>query len=501
VARVCIVGAGIAGLVTAKVLKQAGFDIVVFEKARELGGVWAASRTYPGLRANNSRESYAFSDCPYPDTADEFPTAEQIRAYLNGYTDRFGLRSLIRLSTEVVYVTRAAAQRYQVLVRPRGGDQTAVEFDFVVVCNGVFSEPHVPQFDGQGRFHGSILHSSQLTDPQVVIGKRVVVVGAGKSALDLAAWAARHAQTCTLIFRSPHWMAPRHLFGRIRIDRVILTRFFELFLRYHHLGHFEALLHGPMRGLIRICWHGWSGIIRRFFKVPAVLVPDAALPAGFENIGVGGEFYDALDLGTLVLRRARIARFARADALDLDTGETVQADVVVLATGWRQTFPFLDSDLLTRIERNGRLWLYRHILPPQEPRLGFIGYASSTACQLTSEVAAHWLCQCFRGELNLPSVADMEREIARVLDWANEVFPARSQGYFVGPYLAHYLDDLLRDMKLPRRRTGDWFTEYFAPLWPHRYQNLAEQLLSARSSELSLARSDTNPKQASTALG
>src|SRR5262245_27106384 len=173
--RVCIVGAGIAGLVTAKVFKQDGFDVVAFDKAHELGGVWAASRTYPGVRANNSRESYAFSDFPYPDTADDFPTAEQIRAYLNAYTHRFGLRSLIRLSTEVVSITLRAADGFQVLVRAPSGIQNALTFDHAVVCNGVFSEPHVPQFEGQERFHGSILHSSQLTDARALIRKRVVV--------------------------------------------------------------------------------------------------------------------------------------------------------------------------------------------------------------------------------------------------------------------------------------------------------------------------------------
>jgi Flavin-binding monooxygenase-like len=240
--------------------------------------------------------------------------------------------------------------------------------------------------------------------------------------------------------------------------------------------------------VVRLWWWGWSSVIRRLLKVPAVLVPDAALPAGFENIGIGAEFYNAVDLGRLALRRGRVARFVGADALMLDTAETLQADVIVLATGWRQRFTFLDADLLSRVEKSGRLGLYRHILPPQEPHLGFIGYASSTACQLTSEVAAHWLSQCFRGELNLPSVADMEREIARVLDWANKVFPARSQGYFVGPYLAHYLDDLLRDMQLPRRRAGNLLSEYFAPLWPHRYQHLTEQRQRMRPADRSVPR-------------
>jgi dimethylaniline monooxygenase (N-oxide forming) len=485
--RVCVIGAGIAGLGAAKVLKQDGFDIVVFEKDQELGGVWAASRGYPGLRANNSRDTYAFSDFPYPDTADEFPTAAQIRAYLNAYADRFALRSLISLSTEVVSVRRTATHRFQVLVRPPVGNETAFEFDFVVVCNGLFSEPQTPQFDGQDLFRGPILHSSQLTDPRIVSRKRVVVVGAGKSPLDCAGWAARHAQLCTLVFRSPHWMAPRYVFGRIRIDWVIFTRFFELFLPYHRMGRFEAFLHGPMRGFVRLWWRAWSTVARRFLGIPAVLVPDASLPAGFENIGVGGEFYDALKLGTLVLRRAHLGRFVSAHTLCLDTSESVEADLVVLATGWRQGFAFLDDRLASQVRRDGRLWLYRHILPPEESHLGFIGYASSTACQLTSEVAAHWLSQCFRGELSLPAVADMDREIARVLEWASDVFPARSEGYFIGPYVSHYLDDLLRDMQLPSRRASSVFTEYLAPLWPHRYRNVAEQRRQRRSPERSAA--------------
>src|SRR5262245_4133016 len=229
-----------------------------------------------------------------------------------------------------------------------------------------------------------------------------------------------------------------------------------------------------MRGVVRLWWLGWSRVIRRFLNVPAMLVPDAPLPAGFENIGIGGEFYDALNRGGLALRRGRIARFLGDTTLELDSAERLQADLVLLATGWRQSLPFLDADLLNQVYKHDRLWLYRHLVPPREPRLGFIGYASSTACQLTSEVAAHWLSACFREELTLPAVPDMEREIGRVLDWANEVFPGRSQGYFVGPYLAHYLDDLLRDMRLPTRRAGNLFAEYFAPLWPARYQNLTD---------------------------
>ena len=137
--RVVVIGAGIAGLVTAKVLRDDGFDVTAFEKEPVIGGVWAESRTYPGLRANNSRRSYAFSDHPYDRSADVFPTADQVRRYLASYVAWFGLAPLIRLSTEVVGVSRRGAG-FEVAVRGPDGPACLV-CDFVVVCAGTFSEP------------------------------------------------------------------------------------------------------------------------------------------------------------------------------------------------------------------------------------------------------------------------------------------------------------------------------------------------------------------------
>jgi dimethylaniline monooxygenase (N-oxide forming) len=232
--RVCIIGAGIAGLVTAKVLRDDGFEVIVFDRSPTIGGVWAPSRTYPGLRANNPRETYAFSDFPYPDMADDFPTAEQVRAYLDAYAEYFGLRPFLRLATEVRTVSRTPelveghAAPFEVTLRPlgRADCEERLHCDFVAVCNGVFSQPYVPIISGRERFLGEVLHSSEVTNPLALKGKRIVVVGAGKSALDCATWAAQHCRACTLVYRAPHWIVPGYFYGRIRADRLILTRFF-----------------------------------------------------------------------------------------------------------------------------------------------------------------------------------------------------------------------------------------------------------------------------------
>lgn len=475
--RVVVIGAGIAGLVTAKVLRDDGFDVTAFEKEPAVGGVWVESRTYPGLRTNNSRNTYAFSDHPYDRSADMFPTAAQVRGYLASYVARFELAPLIRLSTEVVGVSRRG-NGFEVAVRGPGG-HAYMECDFVVICTGTFCEPHMPKIDGTERFTGTVVHSSQATDPTLLTGRRIVVVGAGKSALDCAAWAAECAQRCTLVFRTPHWMTPRVLPGGIPIDRLVMGRLPELFFRYHHLTRVEWFLHGPGKIVTRLFWRVTGLVFRTLLRMPAIMVPDQPLPLGIENLGVAPEFYDLARQGRLDLRRDDIAAFGDRAEVILASGDRVAADVVILATGWRQTLPFLAPELASAALRDGHFQLHRHILPPTEQRLGFVGYASSTACQLTAEISAHWLSQTFRGQQRLPAVDEMQAEIQRVHAWLADVFPARPQGYFLGPHLAHHIDDLATDMGVPARRTSNIFCEYLAPLSPARYCDIAEQRRSA----------------------
>lgn len=477
--RVAVIGAGIAGLVTTKVLRDDGFEVEVIEKESAPGGVWLESRTYPGLRTNNSRDTYAFSDHPYPRSGNIYPTADDVRAYLASYIDRFGLEPLFRFSTDVTSVARDGTGFTLELLGPDGPASLAA--DFVVVCAGVFCEPAVPQIEGADRFSGALLHSSEAIDANVFDGRRVVVVGAGKSALDCAAYAATQASECTLLFRAPHWMGPRFLPGGVPADRLFNTRLSEAHFRYHRLNRVERFLHGRGRALTRLTLRVFSRVPQRTMKVPKVMIPDEPLPAGIENLGVASEFYAAAARGEINLRRDQIASFAGGDELVLASGERIAADVVIFATGWRQPLSFLGSELQAKVVRDGRFRLYRHILPPTEPGLGFVGYASSIACQLTAEISAHWLAQSFRGELDLPATEEMEREIDRVHSWLREEIPKRPEGYYVGVHVGHHIDELMTDMGLPTRRARNLVAEYVRPLWPWRYEGIGEERRRART--------------------
>lgn len=486
--RAGVIGGGVAGLVTAKVLKQDGFEVSVFEKEPSVGGVWAASRAYPGLSTNNPRETYVFSDFPHADTTGDFPTAAQVRDYLDAYVDAFGLRSDLHLGTEVVAVGRAPHRSdgelrgFRITVRScrEELDQQTLAFDFIVVCNGVLSEPFVPRFEGVERFSGQILHSSRVPEADGLRGKQVLVVGAGKSALDCANVAGREADACTLVFRKPYWVLPRYFFGLNRVDRQVFNRATELitFPAYHTLSRGEAALRHlgmPLRPLLWLFRKLQCRVIAWQSSIPAIMVPDAPIHRYIYHQGIGAEVYDGIRRGRVIPKRAGIDAFLNADTVRLDTGEEIAADLVICGTGWHQTIDFLDVELQEVVRPDGRFRLYRHILPPAEQRMGFIGYASSGNTPLTAEVAAHWLSASFRGEMQQPAATDMERNIDAVLAWTESVFPEQHEGHFIGGYIAHYVDWLMQDMGLRTRRARSVFDEYFGPFWAARYRDLKDE--------------------------
>lgn len=496
--RACVIGAGVAGLVSGKVLKHDGFDVTIYEREMAVGGVWAPSRAYPGLRTNNPRETYSFSDFAYPEGTDEFPAAGQVQSYLESYAEHFGVQPHVRLGTEVVSVARGAARSdgshpgFRLTVRSsrEGGDTDTRDFDFVVVCNGVFSRPYVPRLPGHDDFTGLRIHSSQFTDPNLLDGKNVVVVGAGKSALDCATVAADVADSCTLVYRTPHWMLPRYFFDRVRVDRVLFTRLSEFLLpTYHRVGAARAALRVAVAPLLWLSRVGLSRLVQRLTGMPPRMVPQTPVTSGAQNIGIGKRFYDALQRGSVGARRVRDLTLSGESRMRIDGSDEIGADVVIFATGWEQEAPFLDPELRRAVRRDDGFRLYRHILPPAEPRMGFVGYASSANSPLTSEIAAHWLSQCFRGELQLPDRAAMEREITRVREWAARVFPKRSEGYFIGGYVAQYVDELLSDMGLPTRRAPSLLAEIGGPIWAERYADVPAERARLRATTAAAFRS------------
>lgn len=446
--KIAIVGAGLSGLVTAKTLLDYGHDVTVFEKEDEIGGVWAPCRRYPGLTTQNTRDSYAFSDFRMPKDYPEFPTGPQMLAYLKSYALHFGLMPAVRLQHRIISATPAASGGWVLNGEHQDLPFTQM-FDFLVVCNGTFSEPFIPQTGGMEDFMaagGQVMHTStvQSTDFR---GKKVVVVGFGKSACDLAAGIATQARETRLVFREAKWKVPKRI-GGINYKYLLLTRFGEALTKGRYRNPLENLLH--FLGLPQLILGRMQGIFSRQQGLEAAgLLPTTSimdLLYGELSVETDG-FYQMVRDGQIKAAPGFIRSFHPGGML-LSGGERLEADVVVFGTGFSQTLSFLSKEVRARFtDADGNFLLYRHILPVQVPGLAFVGYNSSFYCNLTSEMAALWLAEYLRGHLALPTPEAMQKRIHSDLQWRKQ-FRLNSLVRNAGVYPFHltYVDWLMRDM-------------------------------------------------------
>lgn len=470
--RIGIVGAGVAGLCTAKVLRQVGHQVAVLDRSPDVGGVWSATRRYPGLSTQSPRDTYAFSDFPMPRDHPEWPSGEQVQAYLAAYAREFGLEASIRLRTEVVRARPGDGPAWTLTVRDLdSGAESEEVFDHLVVANGVFCEPAMPEFLGAEEFAaagGRVLPGTAFHDVEDARGRQVVVLGYGKTACDIAAAVSDTAAGTTIVARQLVWKVPRKVAGVLNFKHLLLTRLGESLFRYVRLRGVEKVIHGPLDGLRRRLLDSLGPVSTRQFGLADLdLVPRGR----FEDIVRGAiglttdGFYERVRSGALTVRRDRtISRLLEKDGaphVELDDGSVIPADLLVCATGFRQGVPFLDEALAARLtDDRGNYLLYRQVLPVDVPDLSFAGYNSSFFSPLNAEMAAVWIAARLAGRLELPDREAMRAHVDAQLAFMDAATNGHHcHGTKIIPFSLHNVDEVLDDLglNLPRHvRARQW---------------------------------------------
>ena len=189
-ARTCMIGAGSSGIAAAKALHERGIPFDCFEKSDRVGGNWVfankngMSAAYRDLFINTSRDRMAYADLPMPETYPDFPHHTQIAAYFDDYVDHFGFRDRIIFETGVEHAARRDDGAWR-FVSTTGETR---EYDALLVANGHHWNPRWPEpaFPGSDTFAGEQMHAHSYIDNSIFAGKRVVVLGMGNSAMDIA---------------------------------------------------------------------------------------------------------------------------------------------------------------------------------------------------------------------------------------------------------------------------------------------------------------------------
>jgi len=409
-----------------------------------------------------------------PDSYPEWPSGPQVHAYLADYARDHGLMQRMRLNTDVVAMARrnSGLPGWTLEIRNPDGGVSHEEFDFVAVCTGQFNERKTLSHPGDEAFKadgGVILHSAEYTDPALVRGKKVVVLGGSKSATDIAVHSVNAgASEVTLVYREPVWRIPYFIGGLLNFKRILYIRAQEEMFRSWGIGAMSKLAHAIARPLVWANWRGLESMLKMQLQLKKCdMVPDKPIEDGINcSVPIATpNFFPMVAGGRIKAIRGSFDHYD-GRTIVMTGGERVAADVAILAIGFRLGVPFLPEAYRSKlIEADGQYRLYRVIANPDLPDMGFVGFNSSFCTVLCAEMAANWLVRYGDGQLaRQPTSAEMAQNIEMMLHFKRVERPAAGVygGLCVAPYHFKHFDELLADMGATIRRRGA-LAEKFTP--------------------------------------
>ncbi len=351
----CVIGAGPSGLSALRHLIAAGVEAECLEREGGVGGNWrfgaGTSRVFASTRLISSKRLTEVADFPMPRHFPAYPDHRQCLEYFEAYADHFGLGPRIRTGESVERIEPAGPPGTGWVVETAAGGSR--RYAGVVIASG---HNHVPRFpDLPGEFSGRLLHSADYkspTEPVAIAGKRVLVIGAGNSGCDIAVECSKHAAVTVHSTRRGYFVVPRFVFGRpadLRGERL---------LKMHAPVWLRRLV--ALRGIARTIGLPWQHGLPR---------PDHRL---FETHPIiNSELFERIDAGA-IRPAGDVAAFEGRSVVFRDGGRDV-FDVVICATGYQTTLPFIDCRLLGADTADGVPRLFMNLLHPTRDDIAVVG--------------------------------------------------------------------------------------------------------------------------------
>jgi cation diffusion facilitator CzcD-associated flavoprotein CzcO len=395
--RVCIVGAGSSGITACQVLKARGIPFDCFEKGSKIGGNWryendnGLSSAYRSLHINSGRNIMSYKAYPMPEDLPDYPNHFQIAQYFDDYVEHFGLAESIRFRTEVKRV-EPDGDGWEVTVEDADGKSETHHYRAVLVANGHHWDPRWPEppFPGAEEFEGEQIHVHHYREPDVLVGKRVLILGIGNSAVDIAVEASRIADATFLAMRRGAYVLPKFLGGK-PIDEAAPA--------------WASRLPLPITRIF----------MNRALSVSVGDMTDYGLPKPDHKLleahpTVSSELLPRLGHGDIAVK-PNIERFAGGRTVRFVDGSEEEIDLVVYCTGYKITFPFLPPEVFEA--KDNRMPLYKRAVSVENPGLYFIGFIQPLGPIMPiAEAQSEWFADLLQGRAVLPSASEMRDEIA-----------------------------------------------------------------------------------------
>ncbi|XP_059584284.1 dimethylaniline monooxygenase [N-oxide-forming] 2 isoform X1 [Alligator mississippiensis] len=398
--RVAVIGSGVSGLTSIKCCLDEGLQPTCFERSDNIGGLWrftekveeGRASIYRSVITNSSKEMSCFSDFPMPEHFPNFLHNTRFLEYLKLYAKHFDLLKYIQFKTTVISVRKCqdfSTTGQWIVITESNGKQVSATFDAVMVCIGHHIESYVPlqSFPGIEKFKGQYFHSRQYKTPEGFEGKTILVVGMGNSASDIAVELCQRATQVYLSTRGGSWVMSRVYDNGYPWDTVIHTRFSNLIRSSLPWTLLKWVTEKKMNEWFDHENYGLVPQNRALMKEP---VFNDDLPS-------------RILCGSVVVKPI-VKEFTETSAIFEDGTVMENVDVVIFATGYSFSFPFLEESVI-KVENN-QAPLYKHVFPPQleKPTLAVIGLIQPLGPIMpTAELQARWATRVFKGLSVLPS--------------------------------------------------------------------------------------------------
>ncbi|XP_076949762.1 putative flavin-containing monooxygenase 1 [Bidens hawaiensis] len=510
--QIAIIGAGVAGLSACKHCLSKGFNPIVFELESQVGGVW--TKTIRTTRLQTIKDTYQFSDFPWPPSVTgDFPTQQQVLDYIHSYATHFDLIHHINFNSRVKGISYdgPSSDTWSMWngtgdpFPPQGKWNLTVEHtetktkttkvytvDFVILCVGRFKDvPNIPQFsagEGPEVFCGQAIHSMEYSAmdnqkaAEFVKGKKIVVVGFGKTGIDIARECASvngPEHPCTIVYRHDHWKLGSWFPWGISLQALIYSRFQQLLFHKPGEGFFLSLvatLLSPLRWAV-------LRLLETYIKSSLQLAKFDMVPQHSFSIDLHSgyliylpnpeNFIDTLEKGSIKLKKSSHFSFYENGVLIPEDNTHVRADIVICATGFnskKKIKDIFESPTFSHlIENSQRIGLYRECIPPRIPQLAIIGYSDGLSSVFVSESASRWVAALLEGKFKLPTINEMEKDVEK---WDALIKRVSGEYYYNSSFCGleiWYNDQICKDIGMNPMRKKGLFSNIFQSYGPSDY--------------------------------
>jgi cation diffusion facilitator CzcD-associated flavoprotein CzcO len=401
---VIIIGAGLSGIGMACHLQKElpGKSFLLLERRKAIGGTWDLFR-YPGVRSDSDMFTFAYAFRPWMSPT-VLAEGARIRDYLQDTAQEFGIDAHIRFGLKVDHAAWSSAQSCWTVatLQEETGEVQTFTCNFLVSCTGYYDydQGHSPAFPGAELFKGQCIHPQFWPEGLDYSGKKVVVIGSGATAVTLVPNMAKEAAHLTMLQRSPTYIVS--VAGYEKIVQV-LEKFLPRSVLYCLLRTINIRL---QRALFKSA-RRWPQRVRKFLLRPV----QKALGKDFDMrhftphympwdqrvcMVPDGDLLKAIRSGQASVVTDEIERFV-GDGILLKSGQTLQADIVVTATGLKlKTFGGIALSVDAQAVNPQELLSYRAVLMQNLPNFGFILGYTNASWTLKADMASCYLCRLVR---------------------------------------------------------------------------------------------------------